>query len=100
MMNVKIIQDKTCGCKCKEWKSHWINNSKKLFNDCSASNCDNESELIKQVVNFNSINNNEYIIPLCKKHSQMTKDFTIDDRNLIESSPLPQCGNAENISLM
>jgi len=67
--NLNYTSDKYC--KCGSWITHWEKHSKQKANMCSVYNCEDTDLVGAHVKKLDD--DNDYIIPLCRKHNGVKK---------------------------
>lgn len=82
-------------CKCGSWLNHWVNYSgQSVPSYCPEKSC-TEKELVGvHVQQENSDDNDWYIYPLCKKHSEATGQSleVADTYKLVPANVSLNCG--------
>jgi hypothetical protein len=65
------------GCRCGTWLDHWKKFSYVKIQKCVVVGCSNIDLAGCPVIRSNPEDNNIYIIPLCKEHSQSKEELKI-----------------------
>lgn len=79
-------------CNCGSWLAHWEKFSYNKAEYCSVVSCLSKDLVGAQVINFDSADDNVYIIPLCKMHSESSEVLEIMRITFISSNVKVTCG--------
>jgi hypothetical protein len=82
-------------CNCASWLQHWVDFSgQALSTFCSEGKCTAKPEVGAHVQKDSDLDNNWYIVPLCKGHNAETgKSLTIvDSVQLVLANVSETCG--------
>jgi len=81
-------------CKCGSWLQHWNNFSGQTANRCVVNHCTNDPEVGGHVQKDSLLDQNWYIIPICKScNGKSGQDLYIDDAvNLVSANVSKTCG--------
>jgi len=82
--NINGTSDNTC--KCGSWLKHWEKFSGQTTTYCTEKSCLETELLGAHVQKADSIDNNWYIIPLCKTHNKSTGTIDISDTYTLVSA--------------
>ena len=87
-MKVKNINGTSdTNCVCGSWLKHWENFSSKKASNCSEATCMEYRDLVGAHVRKDSFLDNEwYIIPLCKKHNAKATDLEVSEGTVFVSA--------------
>ena len=67
---------RVCAC-CKDWLAHWAKNSLMKVRTCAVEGCEESENLAGAHVRRYIWRRQEYVIPLCKKHSRSEHGYMI-----------------------
>ncbi len=87
--NINGTSDTTC--KCGSWLQHWKNFTIQTATYCSITSCINTDLLGAHVQKANSIDNNWYIVPLCRSHNNSTGVFEVGATALVSANKSETC---------
>ncbi len=81
-------------CNCGSWLQHWKNYSGQTANKCVVNNCGNNPEVGGHVQKDSLLDQNWYIIPICKTcNAKRGQDLDIYDKVKLVSENVSQtCG--------
>lgn len=90
--NVNGTSDNTCTC--GSWLAHWKKFSgKEVPKYCAEVKCTNAPEVGAHIQKDSTVDNNWYIIPMCKTHNAKATELTISDSTILVSANVSQtCG--------
>jgi len=94
-MKVKNLNSTSgLSCKCSSWLQHWSKFTNKNRNTCSNKFCVSDDIVGAHVQKDGLLDNNWYIVPLCKKcnHPDNTSVMNIDDVELVPANVNNTCG--------
>ena len=82
MTRIKILDQITSHtCRCDSWLAHWEKSSDEKAECCAVENCTTSDDLLGIPVRIaNSWDNNRYIVPLCKKHSNCRYELNVTSK--------------------
>ncbi|NTW87610.1 MAG: hypothetical protein HGB26_00450 [Desulfobulbaceae bacterium] len=85
-------------CKCSSWLEHWkIFSGKYVPVYCPVSGCTETPTVGAHVQKDNALNNNWYIIPLCKTHNgKKGETLTVDDSTTLAPANVSETCGAKN----
>jgi len=87
-------------CQCGSWLNHWTRISGSMVRMCIVKGCNNFDMVGSHIQKVDSEDQDIYIIPLCKKHSESDEVLEIfNDIPLVSANVKTTCLNNASITL-
>lgn len=87
--NINLAHIPSCGC--ENWYEHWVNTADQWLICCAEYSCINPIHQGILVQHAEIEDENWYVVPLCKKHSNHADILDVGDVKLIKAGRAENC---------